>query len=267
MKVTFLGAGHMGSALILGSLKAKVLKASQVTVYDLSSEALGTLKKRAAVKFAKDSAHAAAQADYIFLCVKPQQMAGLLEEIRKNISSAACLVTIAAGVKIGKIESILSPKTVAVVRVMPNTPAMISAGASAISGGKYAQPAHIKFVLKFFSAVGKAIVLPESEFDAVTAVSGSGPAYVFYLTESLIEAGEAIGLSNNAAQVLTRQTILGAAQMLQGPDTPQDLRLQVTSPGGTTEAALRHLEKGKWKEIFVEAVRKAKERSEELSKI
>lgn len=267
MKVAVLGAGNMGSVLILGALKAKVLKAGQVTAYDMSVEALRALKKRAAVKLAKDSAQAVEGADYIFLCVKPQQMAGLLGEIRDRVSSKACLVSIAAGVKTGRIESILSPRVAAVVRVMPNTPALLGAGASVVCGGKHAKPAHIKFALKFFSAVGKAVVLPEAAFDAVTAVSGSGPAYVFYLAEALMEAGEANGLSNEAAQLLVRQTILGAARMLEGKESPQDLRRKVTSPGGTTEAALRRLEAGRWKEIFVEAVRKAKERSEELSKL
>ncbi|OGR87558.1 MAG: pyrroline-5-carboxylate reductase [Elusimicrobia bacterium RIFCSPLOWO2_01_FULL_60_11] len=267
MKIAFLGAGNMGSALVLGALKAKVLKAGQVTAFDVSADALKALKRKSGVKTAGESSQAAVGADYIFLCVKPQQMAGLLSELKGRISSKQCLVSIAAGVTTGRIEAAFSPSSVAVVRVMPNTPAMVGEGASAVCGGRHAKPAQVKFALKFFSSVGKAVELPESAFDAVTAVSGSGPAYIFYLAESLIEAAQAGGLSSEAAQVLARQTILGAAMMLGGKESPQDLRRKVTSPGGTTEAALRHLEAGRWKEIFVEAVRKAKERSEELGKL
>ena len=267
MKIAFLGAGNMGSALIAGAVRAKILKTSQVTAFDIKTEILAGLKKKTGVRTVKTVREAVDGADYIFLCVKPQQMGELLAEVRDCIVARQCLVSIAAGVRTEKIEKAFAPRSVSVVRVMPNTPALLGFGASAICGGKAAKPAQVKFVQKFFSAVGRTVTLPESAFDAVTAVSGSGPAYVFYLAEALAQAAASERLPAHEAAVLINQTILGAAQMLFGKDAPDELRKKVTSPGGTTEAAVQHLTDQKWREIFVEAVRKASERSRELSKI
>ncbi|OGR85594.1 MAG: pyrroline-5-carboxylate reductase [Elusimicrobia bacterium RIFCSPLOWO2_01_FULL_54_10] len=257
----------MGTALMLGAVKAKILKPAQITAFDVNEDALKTVKKKAGVKIAGNVQVVVPSADYIFICVKPQQMNGLLTDLKGSVSDTQCLITIAAGVKTGKIEAAFSPQRIPVVRVMPNTPALLGEGASAVCGGKYAKPAHIKFAVKFFSAVGKAVVLPESAFDAVTAVSGSGPAYVFYLAEALASAARAEGLPDAEARILVDQTLLGAAKMLAEGKPPEELRQNVTSPGGTTEAALKHLEAAGWKRIFEQAVRKARERSDELSKI
>lgn len=267
MKIAFLGAGNMGSALIRGALKAKAVKAKDVTAFDVQSDALARLKKAAGIRSAKSNADAVSAANYIFLCVKPQQMAEVLAGIKGRISPKQCLISIAAGVRTEKIEAAFGPAPVSVVRVMPNTPAMIGFGASAVCGGKAAREADIRFAIKFFASVGKAVRVSEEAMDAVTALSGSGPAYVFYLAEALLKAARAEGLASDAAKVLIEQTLLGSARMLGGKDSPSQLRRKVTSPGGTTEAALRHLEESKWAETFVEAVRRAAERSRQLSRL
>ena len=133
--------------------------------------------------------------------------------------------------------------------------------------GRYASEGHLRFAKRFFSSVGKAVILNEDHFDAVTAVSGSGPAYVFYLAEALEKACRTLGMPEAESKVLLTQTLVGSAKMLENGETPEELRRKVTSPGGTTEAAVRVLESQNWQEIFVQAVRKAKERSVELSSI
>ncbi len=266
MKIAFLGAGNMGNALIQGAIKAKVIKASQISVFDINPAIVKGLKKSGA-RLAKTATEAAKGADYVFLCVKPQQMSELLSGIRETVTAKQCLISIAAGVTTDKIENAFLPKKISTVRVMPNTPAMLGLGASAVCGGKYARNPQVAFARKFFSAVGKAVVLPESAFDAVTAVSGSGPAYVFYLAEGFLKAAKSEGLDGEAAKILIHQTILGAAQMLQGGEAPEALRRKVTSPGGTTEAALRHLEEKGWLNVFIKAVQKAALRSRVLRKV
>ncbi len=266
MKIAFLGAGNMGNALIQGAVKSKVAKPSQISVFDINPAIIKGLRK-SGVKIAKTAAESVKGADFIFLCVKPQQMTELLNGIRDSVSKKQCLVSIAAGITTEKIEKIFDGNKISVVRVMPNTPAMVGLGASAVCGGKHARPAQVKFVLKFFSGVGKTVLSAEKDFDAVTAVSGSGPAYVFYLAESFAKAAESEGLDKKAADILIRQTILGAAKMLESQVEPSELRRRVTSPGGTTEAALRHMQENEWQEIFVGAVQKASQRSKELRQI
>ena len=264
MKVAFLGSGNMGSALVQGGLKSGILKASQVQAYDVKKESLGRLKKKTGIKAASSNAGAVRGSDYVFLCVKPQQMRDLLAEIKDEVGNKPCLISIAAGVTTGSIEKAFYPRKARVIRVMPNTPALIGKGMAAVTRGRFAAPSDARFAVRFFSSVGKAVVLPERLFDAVTAVSGSGPAYVFYLAESLQKACKALGLPKAAAETLFKQTVMGAGMMLGNARSPEELRLSVTSPGGTTESALRHLEKKKWSEIFVQAVKKARDRSREL---
>lgn len=261
-KLAFLGAGNMGGALIQGALRAGLVRPRQISVYDVDRAKLKALSKKWGVAASASSREAARGADYIFLCVKPQQMRDLAGEIREDVTKRQCLVSIAAGLSTQILESFFG--NVPVVRVMPNTPALAGSGMTAVTRGRYASPRHQSFALRFFASVGKAVVLDEKHFDAVTAVSGSGPAYLFYLAEALQEAAARLGLPSAVAGLLARETLAGSGQMLKNGADPVLLRRQVTSPGGTTEAALRFLEAGGWKNTFVRAVRKAKDRSQEL---
>lgn len=253
----------MGSALLSGAVAAGILKAGDLFAFDVDKKKVAQLKKKVPIRTANSLQEACSGANFIFLCVKPQQMSELLLQIRNWIGTKQCLLSIAAGISTKTIEShFASP--VAVVRVMPNTPALVGAGIAAVTKGRYAKPFHLEFAKRFFSCLGKTVVLPEKLFDAVTAVSGSGPAYLFYLTEALEQAAEKCGLKKSIACSLARETISGAGKMLDGDRSPQELRRAVTSPGGTTESAIKHLERKGWQKIFIDAVQKAKERSKEL---
>lgn len=263
--IAFLGAGNMGSALIHGALNAKIVSAGQIRVCDADQSKLNSWKKQSSLKIAKSNPEAVEGSDYIFLCVKPQQMTELIGEIKNAVTSKQCLISIAAGVPAKKIENQFSID-VPLIRVMPNTPALIRSGMTALTKGRFALDAQLQFAKNFFEAVGKTVVLPEEHFDAVTAVSGSGPAYLFYLAESLERAAEKLGLPSSVAQALSKQTIAGAAKLLDdSADSPAELRRKVTSPGGTTEAAVNFLQEKQWSEIFAQAVEKARDRSIELS--
>ncbi len=256
----------MGSALARGSLKSHFLKENEIVAYDSEKEKLESFCKELNVVSAASNSEAVLGSDYIFLCVKPQQMKELLSEIGPKLQAKQCLVSIAAGVRINTIEKALSGN-IPLVRVMPNTPAMVEMGMTAVTKGKNATEDHLKFVVNFFSSVGKVVVLEEELFDTVTAVSGSGPAYFFHLTEALEEAGKKLGLKPELAKLFSRQTCLGAAQMLMGSEDPKVLREKVTSPGGTTEAALKYLQEKDWSNVFIEAVHCAQERSKVLSSL
>ncbi len=262
-KVAFLGVGNMGNALIAGAVRSKFLRPIEIKAFDVDGAKLRKLKSKLKIQVCGSALKAVENCDYVFLCVKPQQMESLLAEISAILQMDQCLVSIAAGISAGQIESNFR-FPVRAIRVMPNTPALVGAGMSVITKGKHGSSSDLAFCQKFFKAVGEVMVLPEERFDAVTAVSGSGPAYLFYLTESLERAAEQAGLPKEAAQKLSRATMIGAAKLLEGLDSPEELRRKVTSPGGTTEAAIKHLESQNWQQIFVDAIRKAKERSKEL---
>jgi len=265
-KAAFLGFGNMGSAIIQGAVASGFLKASNITAFDVDKELLKRNCRKCSVAPAGSAREAVEKSEYVFLCVKPQQMIGLLREIKESVAPDKCLVSIAAGVKTASIEKNLKIP-VPVVRVMPNTPALVRRGMSVLAQGAFAGKRHMLFVAGLFSSVGKTVVLPEKNFDAVTAVSGSGPAYLFYLAEGLKESALKMGIPAKAAGMLALETIMGAAVMLEGSVPPEELRRKVTSPGGTTEAAIKYLERKKWRRIFLEAVSKAEQRSRELSGI
>jgi pyrroline-5-carboxylate reductase len=269
IKVGFLGFGRMGTALASGILSAKVLSAAQIWAYDPDASAKTRVKKLK-VKAAKTAAQVVAQADLIFLCVKPQMMAQTLGELTATLADMRVdkkvFVSIAAGITIEKLETWLG-KGFPILRVMPNTPALLNAGMSAVSKGKFATAQHEKWVKILLSAVGEVIALPEKAMDAVTALSGSGPAYVFYLAEAMMESAKLMGLDDDAARLLTHQTVYGAGRMLrERAESAEELRHQVTSPGGTTAAALQSFENQNFKFIVHAALQKAAERSKELSK-
>lgn len=263
MKIGFIGFGKMGSALAHGAIDSGFLKASHVCAFD---QDVVTQKKMKAKKILSvNTAQAIVdQSDFVFLCVKPQQMADVLSSIKPK---KACFVSIAAGIPIKTFERSLGQKT-AVVRVMPNTPALLRAGMSVMSAGQWVTPAQISFVQKVLSSVGEAIILPEKKMDAVTALSGSGPAYVFFLAESMIKAATKLGLPKDVAEQLTKQTVYGAGMMLKHTGTsPEALRIQVTSKRGTTEAALKKFKVHHLENIVGQGLQAASKRSLELSRL
>ncbi len=208
---------------------------------------------------------AARKAETLALVVKPQDMGDLLAEIAPVLRPGQLVVSLAAGITTAFIESRV-PEGVAVVRVMPNTPALVDEGMSAISPGSHCDEAHLAEAESLMGSCGKVLRVPEKQMDAVTAISGSGPAYVFFVVESMIEAGVHLGLPRSTASELVVQTLIGSAVMLRETGThPTVLREQVTSPAGTTAAALRELEIHKVRAAFLAAMEAARDRSRELA--
>jgi pyrroline-5-carboxylate reductase len=212
-----------------------------------------------------ENTEAVAEAETVILVVKPQDMRDLLAEISQSIKPGVLVVSLAAGVDTTFIESRL-PEGVAVVRVMPNTPAQVDEGMAAISPGSHSTQDHLDRVTEILSATGRVITVPERYQDAVTAISGTGPAYLFFVVEAMIEAGVHLGLPRDTATELVVQTMLGSAKLLRETgEHPTVLRERVTSPGGTTAAAVRQLEDHKVRAAFLVAMEAARDRSRELA--
>jgi len=265
-RLAIIGAGAMGSALVRGLTQSGKLKADQIVASDIDEERLKQLQPFG-VQTTNDNKLAVQQSDVALLCVKPQVMDEVLAEISPAVDPKKhCVISIAAGIPISRLESAL-PEGTPVVRVMPNTPAQVLAGASAIALGTNATELHRQIAHEIFSAVGLVIDVPEKLIDAVTALSGSGPAYVFVFAEALADAGVNLGLPRAVALKLAAQTLLGAAKMLlETGKHPAELKDMVTSPGGTTIAALSVLERKAFRGAIIEAVAVAHQRAKELAK-
>lgn len=265
-RLVLIGGGNMGEALLAGLLKSGAWTSSQIAVADLRPEVHERLKKTYHVQVCASAATAVQGAHLIVLAVKPAQMKALLEDIAPVVTEKHLVLSIAAGLTTAFFEARL-PKHTPVIRVMPNTPALVGAAASALAPGRHARDVHIQAARDIFSTVGTVELVAEKDLDAVTAVSGSGPAYVFYLAEAMQQAGIQMGLTRAVADRLVRQTIVGAGQLLARlPEEPHALRLRVTSPGGTTEAAMRVFDEAKLRSIFSKALHSARRRSKELSR-
>lgn len=267
--IGFIGFGRMGGALANGAFNAKVLKPAQTIAYDPEPAIKSSLKK-SSVRAASQPLEVVEKADIVFLCMKPQGMREAVLPLSLQAAPGSlkkkCFVSIAAGITIGRLESWLGDG-VAVFRVMPNTPALLGAGMSAISRGRFGTSLQEKRVKQILSSVGEVVSVSEKWMDAVTAVSGSGPAYVFYLAEAMIAGAERLGISKDVARMLVHQTVHGAGLMLLNrPEAAEELRRQVTSPGGTTAAAVAFFDKKNFKTIVQQAVVAAAKRSAELSK-
>lgn len=263
-RLGFIGGGNMAEALIAGIIKAKLVDPGRVYVSDIKEERWKQLSTRYRIKGTRENTEVARECDTIIICVKPSNVREVLEEIAGNVGDHL-VITIAAGVSIKSVEGRLG-RSVPVIRAMPNTPALVMEAATGIARGIHATQAHIDTVLKIFNSIGTAVVVDEARMDAVTAVSGSGPAYVFYMIEALIEAAIEEGLAPADARELAVQTVCGAARMASSMvEEPAELRRKVTSPGGTTEAAIKVLDEKEWKKIMHEAVKAAKARSEEMA--
>lgn len=262
-RTAVIGAGVMGETLLSGLVRAG-RPVSQLLVGEKRVERAAELEERYGVTVV-GNVDAAAAADTVALVVKPQDMADVLREIAGSLRPGQLLVSLAAGITTTFIETHV-PEGVAVVRVMPNTPALVDQGMSAISAGSHCDEAHLLEAEKLMGSVGRVVRVPEKQQDAVTAISGSGPAYVFFVVESMIEAGVHLGLPRATAHELAVQTLVGSAAMLKETgEHPTVLREQVTSPGGTTAAALRELEVHRVRAAFLAALEAARDRSRELA--
>jgi len=262
--IGFLGAGKMATALARGFIKAGLVTAGQIIASDPIEPARDAFSRDAGTKVTASNADVAMFANVLLLAVKPDQVSGVLEEIRGQFTEKHLLISIAAGVPLAKLEAGLGAKA-RVIRVMPNTPALVGASATAYALGKAALPDDGPLAQKLFSAVGIAFQVKESLLDAVTGLSGSGPAYVYLMIEALSDGGVAAGLPRDIATKLAAQTVLGSAKMvLETGLHPGALKDMVTSPGGTTIEGLHELEKGKVRGSLMNAVRAATEKSKKL---
>jgi pyrroline-5-carboxylate reductase len=262
--IAFLGAGNMAGALIRGLLHAKACAPEQLVATDVREERLEQLRTQFGVRTTTDNAAAAHDADVVVLATKPQVFDRLLTQIAGAVRPETLVVSIAAGVPAAAIEARL-PAATRVVRTMPNTPAIVEAGATAIAAGTHATPADLALVRRIFSSVGVVAQLDESLMDAATGLSGSGPAYIFLVIEALADAGVKVGLHRDNAQLLAAQTVLGAAKLLiDTGEHPGRLKDQVTSPGGTAIAGLHTLESGGLRKTLIDAVEAATLRAAQL---
>jgi pyrroline-5-carboxylate reductase len=261
--VAILGAGVMGETLLSGLIRSG-RSADDLVVTARRPLRADELAERYGVR-AMSNVQAAEAADTLVLVVKPQDMGGLVEEIRDHVSPGNLVVSLAAGIPTHYLESRL-PEGVAVVRVMPNTPALVDQGMAAVSPGRSADAAHLEEAADLLRSCGRVVQVAEKHQDAVTAISGSGPAYIFYVVEAMIEAGVVLGMPRSTATELVVQTLYGAATMIKETGQhPTVLREQVTSPGGTTAAALRELDDHKVRAAFITAMEAAANRSRELA--
>jgi pyrroline-5-carboxylate reductase len=261
--VAILGAGKMGEALLSGLLRAGRAP-GELLLTERHPERAAILESRYDVR-AVTTAQASQSADTLLIAVKPQEMAALLEDLAGSATPANLVISIAAGIPTPFIEQRL-PDGIPVVRVMSNTPVLVDEAMSAVSAGAHAGEEHLERAEKLLRAVGKCVRIPEAQLDAVTALSGSGPAYFFYLVEAMIDAGILLGLPRAIAAELIVQTAIGSAVMLRDSgEHPVQLREAVTSPGGTTIAAIRELENHGVRAALLAALEAARDRSRELA--
>jgi pyrroline-5-carboxylate reductase len=266
-KIGLIGAGRMATALARGFVAATLVKPDQIVASDPSAEARAAFEREVpGANVVPENGAVATEADIVWLAVKPQTMAEALVEIRDSIRASTLVVSIAAGVTIERIAAGL-PVGQRIIRVMPNTPCLVGRGASAYSLGRSATPQDAQIVGRLLAAVGAAFEVPERQLDAVTGLSGSGPAFVYTMIEAMAAGGVAVGLPAALAAELAARTVAGAAEMvLQTGETPAVLRDRVTSPGGTTLAGLRVLDEQGFSAALIAAVRAATRRSEELGR-
>jgi pyrroline-5-carboxylate reductase len=268
--VAILGAGSMGTAILAGMIKAHI-KPEHVKVTARRVESAEALAKKFGVTAYATSYQpnanslAVAGAQVVLLSVKPTYVVEVLDQIKEVIAKDALVISVAAGVTTATIEEHL-PESVAVIRAMPNTPALIKLGVTGISVGSRASQEQLAIATELFTGVGKTLVIPEEQIDALSTISGSGPAYVFYFIEEFIRTAVAQGFSDDEAYLMVSQTFLGASELLvQTHGDPADLRRQVTSPNGTTMKAVAVLEEGNLHDLFFKATTAALQRAREIA--
>lgn len=262
--IGLIGSGNMAQALVAGLLGGRHVSKEQVLASDHTQKKIDFLSKGFRIRTSLDNRFVAKSADVVVLAVKPQIVPRVLKEISKDITSKKLVLSIAAGVTSATIEGLL-PKGTRVVRIMPNIAALVGAGASALAKGSHATDADLAAARAIFDAVGKTVVVEETQLDAVTGLSGSGPAYIFLVIDALADAGVKVGLSRDTSLTLAAQTVLGAAKLLiETGEHPGRLKDMVTSPGGTAIAGIHTLEEGGLRTTLINAVERATQRSKEL---
>jgi pyrroline-5-carboxylate reductase len=266
-RLFFLGAGSIAEAMIKGLLTAHLLEAQNITAScHQRVEHLQELSATYGVRMSREKEAAIAEADIILLAVKPYNIVAALEEVAHAISARHVVISLVAGVTTEVIESYL-PAEVPVLRAMPNTSSFVQQSATALSRGRWATGAHLELGQLLFSAIGTSVIVDESLLNAVTGLSGSGPAYFYYIVEALLQAGVECGLSEETSRALLLQTLTGAAQMLKETGkSPVELRRQVTSPNGTTMAGIAVLEQGNVRQMLIQAAKRATQRAEEMGR-
>ena len=264
-KLAVLGAGKMGEALIAGLVASGWRKPEDIVATARTQERLDALAASYSVQTTTSNPDAVAGAQVVVLAVKPQDADGLLADVSPHLDPSHTLLSVVAAISTAFIEARIAAP-VPVVRAMPNTPSIVHEGMAGIAGGRHATEEHIGLAREVLSHVGRVAVVPESYLDAVTAISGSGPAYFALLAEAMIEAGILLGLAREMSTELVVQTMLGSAKLLRDEHMhPVELREMVTSPGGTTIRAIRVLEQSGVRAAFLNAIQAAMERSQELA--
>ncbi|MCG3116776.1 MAG: pyrroline-5-carboxylate reductase [Candidatus Manganitrophus sp. SA1] len=264
-RLSFLGSGNMAEAIMKGVLAAGLFKAGDLLASDTSEARLKSIHQKYGIRTTRNNREAVREGDLVILGVKPLGVDGVLAEIKSELKEKV-LVSVAAGVPLARLAAGLE-REAKIIRAMPNAPALVQAGATVLAPGKGVEQETLDLVLQIFDSIGKSWILEERYLDAVTGLSGSGPAFVFVMIEAMADGGVKSGLSREVALALAVQTVLGAAQMaLQTGDHPARLKDFVASPGGTTIAGLHKLEEGKVRSAFISAVEAATRRSEELGK-
>jgi pyrroline-5-carboxylate reductase len=265
-KLALIGGGNMGEAILKGLIAAQILKPQQMMVTDVIEARLTYLRETYGVQALTDNTKAVGQADLIILALKPQDIVPTVQGIAPAMHEYHVVISIAAGVPTAKIEAAFA-KPVRVVRVMPNTPALVLAGAAGLCAGSHATATDLEIARTLFDALGKTVVVSESLMDAVTGLSGSGPAYIFVLIEALADGGVKMGLGREAALTLAAQTVYGSAKLLLETGLhPGELKDRVASPAGTTIAGLHALETHAFRAAIIDAVERATLRSRELGR-
>lgn len=270
-KLGFIGGGNMAEAMIKGLLSASFVEPKNIFVSDVVSARLEFLHSEYKVKAVPDNRELVEKSDILILAVKPQVVKKVIENIRDLMDAKKLLVSIAAGVPISTLLTVLKTggqdRKYNIVRTMPNTPALVQEGVTAIAAGENVSKVDIQIAHRLFSAVGKTVDVDEVHLDAVTGLSGSGPAYIFMMIEALSDAGVKMGLSRDVANTLTIQTVFGSAKLAwESKKHPGELKDMVTSPGGTTISGLHTLEAGGLRTTMMDAVEAATERSRELGR-
>lgn len=265
--IGFIGCGNMGSAMVEGIINSGLRKSGEIIVYDQDISKTENFKeKKYGLRVAADPASLLNESSEVFLSVKPQEMGGLLQTIKPLLRPEHLIISVAAGLNISFYEKFLG-KEQSIVRLMPNTPCLVGEGMIVVCGNKNVESWQEQSVIKLLKPLGKVIVLEEKHFDAVTALSGSGPAYIFLVIEALADGAVEMGLSRDIAVMLASQTVFGAAKMcLDSGENPSVLKSRITSPAGTTSAGLMALEKGAVRSLFAKAVVNATHRSKEMGK-
>jgi len=265
-KLFFIGSGNMAQAIISGLLRAEFVKPKNIICNDVVKEKLLNVQQKFGVSIIDNKNEGIVFADTIFLSIKPQNMIGLLDEIKSLIEKETIVISIVAGITTKFIEDNIQ-KDIGVIRAMPNTSTLVLSGATALCKGRFASDEQLQKAKYLFSTVGKVRIIDEERFDSITALSGSGPAYIFYFCEVMERAAKKLGLDEDTAREFAVQTVYGSGKMLYTTkESPEVLKERVKSPNGTTEAALKYFESKNFSDIVYKAMEQAMERSKELSK-